>query len=264
MPELLTQRDLRGCQTIAFCYLCGKQFSASEEFVRDHVPPKAIFVGKDLKDPLILPVHYDCNQRESVGDEVLGQIAAILHKKRLRPERSRLKFGEVGIPGTERKISFLYGVNLKPLIWRCVKAFHAALYREFLDVAGKLNLHTPFPEGRYTGDKVTFDNILPQQQVVADAVRKSRLAHKLDRIVCYGGKCIYECTWHQDDARTIWACMFAFKLYNWETLGDTYNFPKRGCVGFYSPVTGLPKLATKGTSLALPFLSNSLDPFDET
>ena len=38
-------------------------------------------------------------------------------------------------------------------------------------------------------------------------------------------------------------------LYNWANLADNLHFPKRGCVGWYQPAAGRPKLGTIGTEL---------------
>ena len=120
----------------------------------------------------------------------------------------------------------------------------------------------PFPEGKpLPNGQVSFDPILPQQQSFAEEIKKNRRAKRLDRVVCFNDQCVYECVWVRDDAGGSW-CMFAFRLYDWETLADRHNFPARGCVGFYRPAPGKPATATWGTSLPIPTSGNPLDPFD--
>ena len=262
MPVLHSQRELRACQRLPFCYLCGEGFGPEAVSTRDHVPPKAIFACKDRVNPLILPAHTDCNERESVRDELLGQLVALLHGRRPAPGRLRLRVGWTKLPGSGGLAAIMYGCDLRPLVWRCVKGFHAALYKEFLLVDGRANVHLPFPEGRrMQGSKIVFCPILPQQAIIAEELRKNRLAKTIDRLTCWAGRCVYECTWVRSDTGE-WLCMFGLRLYNWEHLGDIHHFPRRGCVGLYCASKGRPALGTRGTTLNFTCpTQHPLDPF---
>jgi hypothetical protein len=261
MPAIEDQRAIRDCRRLSFCYLCGKSFAPNSKATRDHVPPKAVFATEDRRvNPLILPVHDRCNKEQSVGDEVIGQLVSVLHCASGWPRTDKLKIGQVS-RGEATPITFLTGPDLRPLIWRMVKGFHAALYGQPLLVAGKANVHMPFPEGkRLSGNRVSFNDVLPQQRVIAEEIKKNRLANRLDRVVCFNGKCVYECVWVSGD-RGEPICMFALRLYDWEKLADTRMFPPRGCVGIYSPTSGKPASATRGTALFLPTGGDVLDPF---
>ena len=46
----LCQR-LQEIQKLKFCYFCGHNFNNDDEKTRDHVPPKAIFLTSDRKNP---------------------------------------------------------------------------------------------------------------------------------------------------------------------------------------------------------------------
>lgn len=262
MRILDNHKELQAVRHLPFCYLCGCKFTASDKRSRDHVPPKAIFATEDRSSPLVLPAHFECNQRESVGDEVLAQLVAVLHGKHAAPDRQRLKFGVVQLNNSGRVSACVHGHNLKPLVWRCVKGFHAALYGIPLAVHGMANVHLPFPEGRIVPGHVTWDRIPEQHAVITNELKKSRLAGAFDRICCYAGKCIYECIWLRADGGE-WLCMFGLRLYDWENLGDTATFPSRGCVGVFCLGNGRPENGTVGTSLVFsPPGGNPLDPFN--
>lgn len=265
MPTITDQRAIRECRKLSFCYLCGRPFKPGLKPTRDHVPPKAIFTAGDRKtNPLILPAHSQCNREQSVGDEVIGQLVSVLHGKYPAPQNSKLKVGVITSDSGDPPIAFLMGHDLRPLIWRTVKGFHAALYKEPLIVSGKANVHMPFPEGkRLPNGRVSFNPILPQQEIIAAEIKKNRLVQRLDRVVCFNGKCVYECVWVSADAGEP-ICMFALRLYDWERLADRHNFPQRGCVGIYSPTSGKPPTATSGTSLMFPTKGNPLDPFGDS
>lgn len=264
MPAIENQRAIRECSKLPFCYLCGKTWAESGlKPTRDHVPPKAIFATEDRAvTPLILPVHCKCNIDQSIGDEIIGQLVSVLRAKYPDPQNIKLKVGVVPGAQGDDPLAVLHGPDLRPLVWRIIKGFHAALYREPLDVGGKANVHMPFPQGqRLPNGRLRFDEILPQQRAIAEEIKKNRLARRLDRVSCFNDKCIYECVWVRGDAGEP-ICMFALRLYDWEKLADP-RFRQRGCVGIYSPNSGQPATATAGTSLMLPTGGNPLDPFHD-
>lgn len=261
MIELVTHKDLSRCQSLPFCYLCGKEFSPEDQVNRDHVPPKAIFSLEDRANPLILPTHEKCNSDQSVPDEHISQLVSFLHGSGPTEAALRLDVEAAHVEGIEQPFGLLRGTDLDRIVWRWVKAFHAALYQRALDVQGKANIHVPFPRARKEDGKLLYERVLPQQRSIAEELKKSRLAKTLDRIECYCGKCIYECTWVTGD-RGKQVCMLALKIYDWEKLAEPRVPASRGCVGIYQPVDGRPPNATKATKLELPpSPSHPLDPF---
>lgn len=268
MPELSTQKELRSVQKLPFCYLCGKTFTEGAEKDRDHVPPKSIFATEDRDPPLILPTHLDCNRAQSDYDEIVGQLVAAIHGKYPEPANMKLNVQVAESSNTGAHSAWLSDTNLHRIVCRWLRAFHSALYREYLpDSDGtkdgtRFSFDPPFPVGHIDEDGgITVDTIRPHHAYFVAHIKRNRTAGRLDRIVCFNGKCVYECVWDKaDDGQPI--CIFALNVYDWSALANTEDFPKRGCVGVYLPANGRPAGATTATSLIMP-ISNTekLDPF---
>ena len=261
MVRIKTQKALRECRRVGFCYLCGKPFAPTDEPNRDHVPPKAVFMEGDRLSPLILPTHPDCNEAQSGEDELVSQFVSALHGEYPRPQRRRLEIVGGYAKNDGSKVAFTRNINLVTVVWRWIRGFHAALYHEHLAIETEHNVHAPFPTGRQQDDRVSFDQLHPQQFFVVEELKKNRLARNLDAIECYGGQCVYECVFvKSDDGRPI--CMCALKLYEWEKLADPRAPCSHGCVGVYEPSSGIPTGAACGTVLQFPFDNRDpLDPF---
>ncbi len=268
MPELSTQVALRPLQSLPFCYLCGEGFSENAEKTRDHIPPKSIFALEDRGAPLILPTHRNCNEAQSRYDEVVGQLIAPIHGKYPEPDRRRLDVQVAENADTETHSAWVVGTNFHKVVGRWLRAFHSALYREYLPDNDGTNGGTtfsfdpPFPIGRvdeYNG--ITVDEIRPHHELFVEQIKQNRMAGRLDRIVCFNSKCIYECVWDKADGGQP-ICIFALNVYEWSALANTADFPKRGCVGVYVPVKGRPANAATATRLTMP-VSNieKRDPF---
>ena len=84
-----------------------------------------------------------------------------------------------------------------------------------------------------------------------EAIQKNQVAQWIDRICCFGGKCLYECVWERLDGGGASMCIFALQIYNWQDLGDPAE-GQRGCVGSYRPAAGRSATATRGTQLEFP------------
>jgi hypothetical protein len=264
MFELSTQIDLRSVQKLPFCYLCGDTFTQEAEKTRDHVPPKSIFAAADRDRPLILPTHLHCNGAQSGYDEIVGQLIAAIHGKYPEPARMRLDVEVAEDANTGAQSAWLTGTNLHRTTCRWLRAFHAALYREYLpDNDGtKFSFDPPFPVGHVDEDnEIRVDTMSPHHALFVEQMKRNRTAGRLDRIVCFNGKCVYECVWDRADGGQP-ICIFALNVYDWSALANTEDFPKRGCVGVYLPAKGRPAGATTATTLAIP-ISNieKLDPF---
>lgn len=268
MPELTTQNDFRCVQELPFCYLCGNVFSKEVEQDRDHVPPRSIFATQDRDVPLILPTHPHCNRAQSDYDEIVGQLVAAIHGKYPKPTNMKLDVQVAECADTGAQSAWLSGTNLHRIVCRWLRAFHAALYREYLpDNVGPpdgtmFSFDPPFPVGHVDKDgEISVDAISPHHTYFVAQVKRNRTAGRLDRIVCFNGKCVYECVWDKADGGQP-ICIFALNLYDWSALANTVDFPKRGCVGVYLPAKGRPLDATPATSIDLP-ISNieKLDPF---
>ncbi|MEN6309620.1 MAG: hypothetical protein ABFD91_17870 [Anaerohalosphaeraceae bacterium] len=262
--EIRTQKELSKASKLPFCYLCGVIFDNHNKKTRDHVPPKAIFLKEDRKNSLILPTHYNCSQKESWSNEIVSQLINVL--KGIVPEKKNIKMKVNIYENSEnnKSVLVLEGIDLRGFISRCIKAFHACLYKEYLPQNTRNWFDTPMLHGVKNDGKVVFNTTRIQFPLFVDIIKNNRKAGKIDRIICYNNQCIYECVWEQMDDGT-WACIFALNIYNWKYLGDPNHQQRRGCVGFYMPDNGLPTDATKGIYRVLEIPAsncNHLDPFD--
>lgn len=257
MPQILTQYDLRQVQKLSFCYLCGKEFEQGAKLNRDHVPPRSIFAKTDRNPPLILPTHVLCNTKRSDDDEIAAQMFSVLHGKYPKPERTRLAFDLFG-RGSELPMIGLRDIPFRRMVFRMVRGFHAALYGSYVTDQGGM-IYAPLPAHNMVNGELQAVHDDPGRYALTLAFKKERNQGQLDRVVCFNGKCVYECVWLRfDDGRPF--CLFALRLYDWENIGDHRLGPKRGCLGWYH--AEVPSIATIGRSPDVTIPNDSpLDPF---
>jgi hypothetical protein len=258
--RLQTDKELRGVQSLDFCYSCGVEFKTGEQTTKDHVPPKAIFLRGDRQRPLILPTHLKCNNEKSDADEIIGQLIYALHGIPPNKGNVKVKIGLYKNALSGDPVLSFEGINLKGVVARFIKAFHAALYKEYLSDNIKHWFDLPTPSGTMKDGKVEFEKFKIQLPLFVETLKKNRKAGKIDRISCFNDKCLYECVWEQMDDGT-WACIFGLNIYDWKNLGDASQ-PRRGCVGFYMPLKGLPVGATTGIVRKLEIPIYNFDPLD--
>lgn len=261
MPRIAQQKHFQRVQReLTFCYLCGKPLDGSQAQNRDHVPPRKAFDANHRNNPLVLPTHTICNSNQSKYDEFVSQLTGLLRGK--FPRKGPLNDAIQQIRKSKMRADFavIKGENLKRIVYRWVKGFHAALYGEYLESGIKANVHLPFPSGYRQDGQDLWEPLLPQRDKFAEELRIARLAKLTDRVCCYSGQCLYECIWVKTDDGQ-WMCVFGLRLHGWEVLCPK-SLPRRACVGFYLPVDGKPATASKQTGLALPItVSERLDPF---
>jgi hypothetical protein len=255
---LRTQAALRAVQARAFCYLCARPLQPRETRNRDHVPPSALFATVDRQPALILPTHTSCNHSRSAEDELIGQLIGVLRGRPMAARGRRPKIASGTFPDGSLGLG-VTGLAFKPIIFRWVTAFHAALYNEPLGPAGYM-VFPPVAEGQVRGarvEPVAVPEVIPH---FVQELRRNRGTGTLDVIACRNGRCRYECVWSRaDDGRRI--CVWGLDLYGWKDLGDVEHFGTRGCVGAYWPNSGLiPSTATLGT--LLDFAVPTVDPLD--
>jgi len=219
-----------------------------------------VFAKEDRGTPLILPAHDACNQAQSPHDEVIGQLVSVLHGKYPGKERLRLALELFSVDGSVVPVTGVQNIPLTRIIFRWVRGFHAALYREYLHDRGGF-IGPPLPESALTAEGgVVPKPVHVSRPIMTHIFRQQVKAGQTDAVICRNGKCHYRCTWlNWDDGRPF--CLFALRLYNWEELGDIDHFPRRGCIGWYGAPT--PTLATNGTDVEIPLANpDSLDPFE--
>jgi len=257
--EIKTHKQLQRLRKLNFCYKCGQSFDKNK--TRDHVPPKTLFQKKDRSHPLILPAHLNCNNDESWSDEIMGQLITVLHG--IYPQKNKVKVKVKLAENSKNKqpVLILENINVHGFIWRCVKAFHAALYKEYLPQETDNWVDPPIRPGNKTNKGVVFEDLSPQFPILVKTIKQNRMAGRTDRIECFTGKCVYECTWETMDNGK-WACMFALNIYDWKNLGDPNHQKRHGCVGFYMPKTGLPETATTGIARTLEMPIPNFEPLD--
>lgn len=252
---MLTQQALRPLQRLPFCYFCGRAFDARA--TSDHVPPSSLFLVEDRNFPLILPAHYECNHGQHLVDQTIGQLVGFLHGQPPDPEHPRIEL-LLGTDADGLPVMAAGGFDLLAIIRRWVRGFHAALYREPL-TGNNFMTFPPLAEGdRESGEIKPVHPLIPD---FVRAIRQSRAAGALDRLVIRNGKCRYECGWLQaDDGR--WFCCYALDIYGWTELGDTGRHGVRGCVGSYMrPDGAMPEGATLAVRPDETPLHEPLNPF---
>ncbi len=226
---------------------------------RDHIPPSRLFAKADREPSLWLPTHEQCNQNRSAEDEVIAQLIGTLHGRPITEQGRKPRFAAGTFP--DGTLGLGAAIQLRPIIFRWVCGFHAALYDEPLGPAESF-MFPPVPEGR-VGEKQV--DPLPIPDVVPHLVaelKRNRMTETLDAVICRNSRCHYECVWSQaDDGRRI--CIWGLNIYDWRELGDTNHFEPRGCVGVYRLKNGtVPRNAAIGTRLHFSVSRNDrLDPF---
>jgi hypothetical protein len=230
---------------------------------RDHLPPSTLFAKADHTPPLILQTHRRCNEDRSHEDQAIGQLVGVLHGQRVNPAHNKLWMSRGQFDDGSQTVA-VRDLNIKEIIRRWVRGFHAALYHEYLSANALFVTFPPFPEGRRTGNQVTFVPIPEVFPKFVEEIKRNRAAKNLDQIVCCNGKCRYECVWTQTDDHR-WLCIYCLDLYGWAKLGDIHHLPERGCVGGYlRPTESVPLNASISARLVFEVKSSfPFDPFAE-
>jgi hypothetical protein len=244
LVSITKQKDARKVRDLHFCYLCGVNFKDGDEANYDHVPPEKIFVAQDRNFPLKLKTHKDpCHSQLNLDDEVIAQLISLIHRKQPSARDDRLKIKAYQEVGTDNVLAAFDQKNIDFLIWRWLKAFHAALYQNPIpeETRKTYAMQTPFPSGRMENGYFVVDPILEQHYAFVSCIKRNRVAGTIDRVESNNGKLKYECVWDQLNDNS-WCCVFALNLYNWKDLGDIKNFPARGCAGMYRLPNGLAPL----------------------
>jgi hypothetical protein len=261
MPTLQSHRDFQEVRHLPFCYLCGRDFTEADEKDGDHVPPKCVFNSRDRHPVLKLQTHKGCNGAHKVDDRKIGQLIAMRRWEAPKTRRDQaLHF--VADYSSDRL--YTDNLNIEAAVWRWVRAFHAALYREPL--LGSISaIQTPFPRGQIQPEGTVAVRPIRQQDLLAvETIKRNRAAQNLDSLVAYNGRLRYECVWGEADEAGKWACLFAVDIYDWKDLGGhTKDMPARGCTGFYClPDYSVPATATRHREsvIAVPNC-DPLDPF---
>ncbi len=248
---------LQAARRLRFCYICGAELHRDR--TADHVPPKRLFATHDRGTPLVLSAHRACNNVRSAEDQVIGQAVALLRGEAAPDRQQKLRVKSFPVSGGE-PLSGVYGFELAEIVWRWVRACHAALYSEWLPSISPGGFLHPWPTAIVERGRLVFDPVRPDQWEYIHKLRQQVRFAVFDGIWCWNQKFKYCCTWLTFDNGQPF-CVFGVDVYDWVRLSDPRTQPRRGCAGWYTHPT--PPNATRGTSLELPTLAiPSLDPFE--
>ena len=253
--QLSTQADLRALQALPFCYLCGAS-TDSAPVNQDHVLARSLFARGDRTPPLKLPTHVSCNQERSGDDEAVGLLVSLLHSLRLSTPR-RLPV----VPRLHPSGALLAStsLDLRGCIWRWVRGYHAALYRSHLPDTVDHVVFPPLPSVPFQDAGLRSDDRLAQLAQIVTVVKQSRAVARTDTVVTHAGHCRYDSTWTRFNSGR-WTCFFALRIYNWEALGDSSTYPRRGCAGAYDPFDEPP--GNSAVAPEVPISISNHDPLD--
>src|ERR1039458_8862362 len=93
-----TQKDFQGVRNLPFCYLCGRDFVATDAVDWDHVPAKSAFSPRDHDPPLKLKTHREtCHAQWSDNDKKVGQLISLRRGEGPKSQRDQaLRFIQHG------------------------------------------------------------------------------------------------------------------------------------------------------------------------
>jgi hypothetical protein len=239
MPIILqSQQDFRAVRRLPFCYLCTESFKGSDTVSDDHVPPTTLFLRGDRTPPVILATHAKCNNDQSQDDQAVGQLAGLLHGTATNPQHLKLTY-YAGRADDGSPLAAASGLDLRRVIRRWVRGFHAALYAEPLPESGRFATNPPLPEadigagpspGTFVLAKIDVQAVIPR---LAPLISTARARGQVDTVLSRNGMCRYDCVWTlADDGKRF--CAYELKVYDWVALGDTAHFEPCRCVGLYT------------------------------
>lgn len=259
-----TPRNFQDVASLPFCYWCGRLFLPHDAMNGDHVPPKNAFDIPDRTPPLKLKTHITCNSAHKITDELIGQLVG-LQRNYVTPDPKHRRLKMEVYSG--QSFGAVTNVNVIEAVWRYIRGFHAALYREPLSGKPEGTMTTPFTRAWIEDDELVLEGPKKDQHfAIVQALKNQRALGNVDRIVSNNGKLTYECVW-------VWAvdrngpmikrraCFFALDIYSWKQLGDVGQFPARGCAGAYFLPDGHAPARASLYSEAAPVASNE-DPWD--
>jgi len=259
MTKILTQAQrANAVRSLTFCYLCGQRFaSGGRDWNRDHVPPVSYMSARDAALPM--RAHPSCNSAWSVRDERAGQlVGTMIGRFPASVERTRIDVTRFANAADGQSFFGVLDFGLDQDVRRIVRAFHAALYGEYLPPQ-QIWVSLPFAAGNAPSG---IPEIEPPPSWHAAAVidlQRSRHVGRLDHLVCGKDECEYVCTRVSTPTRP-WRCVFGLRLHTWGEFGDP-AFGQRGCVGFYYS-DRCPQGASRAPGIAVGVrIPNPLDPF---
>lgn len=206
--EILTQSDMqRARRALGKCFLCGYELPKRSAGFKaattgEHVIPRAVLgdapTGSDAW-AVELDVHRDCERRLKQSTD--GRLA-VFHKVNTRPVSEWPREQLRGLQLEPNVVEVRGGThpafsNADQLIagtknW--VRGLHATLYGDVLPATLEVSLALPVPAGNCT-DMSSFEFLESFTAVAGVALDNAIQKGVCDRIVAWGGRLKYECTW---------------------------------------------------------------------
>lgn len=202
--------------------------------------------------------HEARNGAWSVRDERAGQLVSTMIGRYPASKRTRIDVTRFTNAADGRSFFGVLNFGLEEDVRRIVRAFHAALYDEYLPPQG-ISVSLPFATGHAPTGVPEIEPPPPWHRAAVIDLLRSKHVDRLDQVVCDGNECEYACTW-MPPTRGQWRCVFGLRLHRWGNLGEP-AFAQRGCVGFYYR-DERPQGACEAPTICLGIrVPNPLDPF---
>lgn len=180
-----------------------------------------------------MPTHHACNAGLSGSDKKCIQLFGMLRGRPHKEWTDAIYEGWFDKDGNVEALT-VRGIDPRGVIWRWVRACHAALYEQVLPVDTLHKLWEPMASAEYN---LSEPRALPRMEPLGNdyhvlrlALQRSMIADSADRLEANGGKWRYVCTWKADPDGG-WFCVWAADLYSSHHMGDDRS--QRACLGIY-------------------------------
>jgi hypothetical protein len=195
-----------------------------------------------------------CNDRFKKDDERVGQFLSLLHGELAKAEKRRLRYRRFSNPALDRQgrqVEAVSNVDMYGVVYRWVRAFHAALYQQPIPQKVNYAIELPFDVVSPIGGAYIVDDGRPRQRALCEeTIARNRLTSTIDRLAGWNGKLQYECVWVRTPIHAY--CVFWLNFYGWRQLAKINGHSPRDCVGFYQLSLGeMPTQATKESELIM-------------
>ncbi|MBX3387749.1 MAG: hypothetical protein KF768_14365 [Phycisphaeraceae bacterium] len=247
MPSVQTRKDAQRCGRLEFCYLCGESIAAQQSN-SEHVVAKKTFAVADREPALVLPAHVDCNAEKAAHDERLAQLVQASRGEYPSRRAQKVDIQPLQCENLPHPITGVRSVQ-DEVVWMWVQGFHAALYGEYLPRGTRLKaVSLPFTRAAHVGQRLWEIEPSNNPWLLREIVLRNRFTRSTDSVLLNNGRVRYECVWIQlEDGR--WGCVFFLVVAGLELLVNPEVGGTGFTAGFYKPVAGRPRCASKHSPL---------------
>lgn len=232
--RILSQKEMQDArQTIAFCYLCGKDLpprgepGRRKQLIGEHVIPRTLLGNAPESQAeawaVVLDVHRACEESTKQRADHWLKLLQDMHVK---PASEWAKPGHVRDmpirpsllihPQTGTAVTTFTGLgDLFAGVWRWIRGLHAALYREFLLPDVWHFSYPPVPACSSQESGPTIEDTETQSHLIRSSIGLAESLGKWDGITAWGGAARYRCTWWQCAAlkgKPNWICFWTLSF----------------------------------------------------